>query len=228
MTTMNDATLHEAIISGFLKNQRPPTVVEIAERFQCEEAHARQALRALADNHGVVLHPNADEIWIAHPFSAAPTTCVVTSGHRKWWGNCAWCSLGLVHLAGGSATIETRLGGIDEHAIIRIEKGELLDTDYVVHFPIPMKQAWDNVLYTCSIQLLFRDEAQVDAWCVARGIPKGDVRPIEQIWTFAREWYGRHADSDWKKWTVREAIEIFSRHHLAGPVWALAEGGARF
>lgn len=225
---MNDASLHEAIISGFLEQQRPPTVLEIAKRFRCDEAQARQALRALADNHGVVLHPHSDEVWIAHPFSTAPTTCVVKSGTRKWWGNCAWCSLGLAHLAGGSATIETRLGAMEDHAVIRIENGKLLDTDYVVHFPIPMKQAWDNVVYTCSVQLLFRDEAQVDEWCATRGIAKGDVRPIEQIWEFARQWYARHADADWTKWTVHEAIELFARHHLSGPVWALANQAARF
>lgn len=152
-----------------------------ASRFRCDEIDARHGLRALADNHGVVLHPESDDIWVAHPFSAAPTTCVVRSGDRKWWGNCAWCSLGLVHLAGGSATIETRLGAIDDHATVRIENGKLLDTDFVVHFSIPMQRAWDNVIYTCSVMLLFRNEAQVDDWCAARGIPKGDVRPIEQV-----------------------------------------------
>ncbi|MCD9230796.1 GntR family transcriptional regulator, partial [Ralstonia pseudosolanacearum] len=63
---MNDASLHEAIISCFLEHQRPPTVREIAERFNRDEAQVRQALRALADNHGVVLHPHSDEVWIAH------------------------------------------------------------------------------------------------------------------------------------------------------------------
>ena len=129
---------------------------------------------------------------------------------------------------GGSATIETRLGAIDDRATIRIENGKLLDTDYVVHFPIPMKQAWNNVVYTCSVQLLFRDEAQVDEWCTARGIQKGDVRPIEQVWNFATKWYGRHADVDWTKWTVREAIEIFARHNLDGPVWTLSDEAKRF
>lgn len=225
---MTDASLHQAIISGFLKQQRPPTVREIAERFHCDAGQARRALRTLADNHGVVLHPNTDEVWIAHPFSAAPTTCVVKSGTRTWWGNCIWCSLGVAHLAGGSATIETRLGAIGEHAAIRIENGKLLDRDYVVHFPIPMRQAWDNVVYTCSIQLLFRHEAQVEEWCATRGIPKGDVRPIEQVWRFAAEWYARHADADWSKWTRKEAAEIFARHHLSGPVWVLGDEAGRF
>ena len=129
---------------------------------------------------------------------------------------------------GGSATIETRLGAIDDRATIRIENGKLLDTDYVVHFPIPMKQAWNNVVYTCSVQLLFRDEAQVDEWCTARGIQKGDVRPIEQVWNFATKWYGRHADVDWTKWTVREASEIFACHNLDGPVWTLSDEAKRF
>lgn len=225
---MDNASLHAAIITFFLENQRPPTVREIAARFRCSETQARAGLRALAEYHGAVLHPNSDEIWVAHPFSAAPTTCVVRSGSRAWWGNCAWCSLGLAHLAGGTATIETRMGALDDSATIRIENGKLLDTDYVVHFPIPMRNAWDNVLYTCSIMLLFRNEAQVDAWCAARGIPKGDVRPIAQIWAFATEWYARHADVDWQKWTGREASGIFQRHGLTGPIWKLAEATERF
>lgn len=45
---MNDASLHEAIISGFLEHQRPPTILEIAERFQCDEVQARDALTTTA------------------------------------------------------------------------------------------------------------------------------------------------------------------------------------
>jgi len=225
---MNNSRLHEAIISFFLERQRPPAIGEVASRFGCSEIDARAGLRALAEYHGVVLHPHSDEVWVAHPFSAAPTTCVVRAGSRRWWGNCAWCSLGLAHLAGGTATIETRLGAIDDHVTIRIDNGRLIDTDFVVHFPIPMRNAWDNVIYTCSIMLMFRDEAQVDDWCASRGIPKGDVRPIEQVWSFATEWYGRHANADWRKWSMREAAELFKRHGLTGPTWSLSEDAERF
>jgi hypothetical protein len=225
---MNDSTLHELIISFFLHHQRAPSIREIASRFECDEIDARRGLRVLAENHGVVLHPKSDEIWVALPFSAAPTACVVRSGARSWWGNCAWCSLGVARLAGGTATVETRIGAVDDHATIRIERGRVLDTDFVVHFPIPMRQAWDNVIYTCSVMLLFRNEGQIDEWSVARGIPKGDVRPIEQVWSFAAEWYGRHADPNWTKWSTREAAEIFARHGLTGPIWTLSDDGGRF
>lgn len=225
---MNNSSLHAAIISFFLGNQRPPTISEVALRFHCDETEARKGLKALAEYHGVVLHPNSDEIWVAHPFSAAPTTCVVRAGPCAWWGNCAWCSLGLAHLAGGTAAIETRIGAIGDYATIRIENGKLIDTDFVVHFPMPMRKAWDNVIYTCSIMLMFRNESEVDDWCASRGIPKGDVRPVEQIWAFATEWYARHADADWSKWSAREAAEMFKRHGLTGPIWTLSEDSERF
>lgn len=225
---MNDAALHEAIVASFLQFERPPTIRELSARFECSAVETREGLRGLADRHGVVLQPHSDEVWVAHPFSAAPTTFVVRAGERRWWGNCAWCSLGVAHLAGGTATIETRIGALEEAVTIRIVDGELRDSDYVVHFPVPMSRAWENVIYTCSVMLLFRDDAQVGEWCATRGIVKGDVRPLEQVWRFATEWYGRHADADWTKWSTGEAAEIFARHGLSGPTWALDDDAGRF
>lgn len=82
---MNHSSLHEAIITSFLERERAPAVAELAARFCCGQEQIRSSLRALADYHGVVLHPHNDEVWVAHPFSAAPTTCVVRSGPRAWW-----------------------------------------------------------------------------------------------------------------------------------------------
>ena len=65
---------------------------------------------------------------------------------------------------------------------LRFKDQVLLDTDYVIHFPVPMTKVWDNVIYTCSVQLLFRNEKEVDEWCKVRGVPRGDVRPVQQIW----------------------------------------------
>ena len=140
----------------------------------------------------------------------------------------AWSSLGVAALAGGAATIETRVGALEAPVTIRIEEATLIDSDYVVHFPIPMHRAWDNVIYTCSVMLLFQSEAQVDDWCAARGVAKGDVRPLEQIWRFAADWYGRHASPTWIKGTVPQAIARFATHHLTGPTWRLADRDERF
>ncbi len=225
---LTNSTLHHWILQTIVSRGHAPTVVELSDRFSTSEPAMAASLQALADYHGVALHPDSSEIWVAHPFSLAPTGFTVVAGERRWWGTCAWCSLGVVALVGGTATISTQLAWSGRQVQVRIEDSQLLDADYVVHFPIPMTAAWDNVIYTCSMMLLFADSAAVAKWCRHHGKPQGDVRPIEQIWHFSQEWYGRHLDRDWTKWSVTEAAEIFARHGLSGPIWDLPDEGDRF
>jgi len=227
-TQLNNSTLHHAIVDTMLERGWVPSASELSERFGVDRGRIRTALDDLAEYHGVVLHPGSGEVWVVHPFSTAPTGFLVRAGEMEWWGNCAWCSLGIAELAGRTATITTALGAAGRQVTVRIREGEVLDKDFVIHFPIKMVKAWDNVLFTCSMMLLFEDEAQVDRWCVKRGKTRGDVRPVEQIWRFAAEWYGRHRDPNWVKWTPDQAAEIFVRHGLAGPIWELPTGGDRF
>jgi len=105
---------------------------------------------------------------------------------------------------------------------------KLVDDDYVIHFPIKMKEAWDNVIYTCSVMLLFRNEMEVEEWCERSGIPKGDVQSAAKIFEFAGEWYGRHRSENWVKWNLQEACEIFERHGLNNEIWQIASGEKRF
>ncbi len=225
---LDNASLHHAILTDVVERGCAPSPEELAQRFERSREDVSAALHALMEYHGVVLHPNSDEIWVVHPFSMAPTSFLVRSGQHEWWGNCAWCSLGIAELVGGTATITTALGAVGRQVTVTIERGKLLDKGYVVHFPVPMKKAWDNVIYTCSMMLLFETEADVETWCAKRRIPKGDVRPIEQIWSYAREWYGRHLDPGWHKWTANEAAVLFRRHGLDGPIWEVAIGNGRF
>jgi hypothetical protein len=55
----------------------------------------------------------------------------------------------------------------------------------------------------------------------------GAVAPIVQVMDLGREWYARHAYPDWRKWTVREAAEIFRKVGFVGDFWEIptTEGG---
>ena len=198
------STLHHFIVQTIIDRCYAPTVKELTERFACPVENVEQCMVQLEEAHGVVTHPASSEVWVIHPFALAPTNFIVRSGNREYWGNCAWCSLGVAALIAkdDDVSITTALGAVGEQVSIRINGEELLDTDYVIHFPIPMRRAWENVHYTCSLMQLFRRESDVDAWCTRHGIAKGDVRPVEQMWRFAREWYGKHADVEWRKWTA--------------------------
>ena len=227
-TPLTHGVLHAAIARHFVEHGTAPTIAQLSAQFALDRAAVSNALQALADYHGVVLHPTSREIWAMHPFSAAPTAFWVESGGRGWWGNCAWCALGIVALLDADATITTTLGGESEQVVLRIQDGAISPADHRVHFPIPMARAWDNVTYTCSTMLVFASDAAVDMWCARHAMPRGDVQSLASVWPFAQAWYGRHLDPAWTKWTTDEARALFARVGLTGPTWALPTTDERF
>lgn len=213
--------LHHELIRGLVGSGRVPSNARLAELLACSERDVAASLEDLAAEHGVVLHPNSARVWAIHPFSLAPTPFFVESGGKSWWGNCAWCSLGIAVLIGQRCVITTTLGAEGEQVRLTVADGRVTPRDFVVHFPIPMTRVWENVVYACSTMLLFRDEARVAAWSDRHQIPMGDIQPVMTVLELAKRWYGEHARLDWRKKSIAEARKIFDDLGLTHPIWAL-------
>lgn len=225
---MNNSILHYTVIRYIVDHGYGPTTVELAELLKVSIDEVKKGLIDLADYHGVVLHPDSEDIWIIHPFSLAPTNFIVKNNGKQWWGNCAWCSLGVAALLKGKIDIITSIGAEGEKLEFSIEDGKLNRQDLFIHFPIRMRNAWDNVIFTCSTILIFENEKQVDAWCTRHRIQRGDIQPIENIWEFSKVWYGSHLNPNWEKWSTEQAIEIFNKFNLTNEIWELPVSKGRF
>lgn len=198
-----------------------PDVKGLSQLLNCSDKDAIGGLRALADNHAIVLHPGTSEIWVAHPFALFPTLFWVKSGDKQWWSNCTWCSLGVASLTKNDTDVYTKLKGEVEPLKIEIRNGRIAQDGFVVHFPIPAAHFWDNVIYTCSMMLVFRDENEIDAWCKQHNKPKGEVLPITQVWELAKVWYGNYLDPNFKRKTKEVAENIFESVGLTSTFWKL-------
>lgn len=222
------SVLHYTIIKGIIEHGFAPDINDLATTLHSTTEEVITALYKLQDYHGVVLHPNEPKIWVIHPFSLAPTNFYVESKSGEWWGNCAWCSLGIAALLNEDVKIRTTIGAETKTININIVGGVIQEKQYYVHFPIAMKHAWDNVIYTCSNMLIFETESEIDAWTQKHNIPKGDVQPIEVIWDFSKKWYGNHLNPDWKKWSIKEAKSMFAEFNLNHSIWKLEDSKERF
>jgi len=223
-----NGTLHHAIIRHILDHGHAPSRQQLSGILGLPEPAVTAALNRLAEDHGVVLHPHQPEIWVIHPFSLAPTSFWVRSGDRAWWGNCGWCSLGIASLLDQDVTISTSFGAEGRPVDLHIRDGRIVEGDYLIHFPTPMRQCWDNVIYACSTMLVFEHEAEVDDWCRRHRIPRGDTQPLGHFWEFAKAWYGKHLDPQWRKWSNEEADALFRRFGLGGDTWEIPRSGSRF
>ncbi len=110
--TPDPSRLHHAIMESFVERGVAPTTADLAEALSVSEPEVEAALRALDDAHGVVLHPGSTDIWVAHPFSAAPSAFVVRSTDTTWWAPCAWCALGVAAVVEGDVEIVRAMGAV--------------------------------------------------------------------------------------------------------------------
>ena len=67
----------------------------------------------------------------------------------------------------------------------------------------------------------FRSEAHVDRWLEQRGLPRGAVFSLEQLWGLADAWYADRLAPDWQRRTAAEAEAVFAGLGLAGDFWRL-------
>jgi hypothetical protein len=220
--------LHYELIRALLDTHACPTNSELADRLGTTVSGVEDLLRELEAIHAVVLHPNICEPWVLHPFSLTPTIHWVEGSTGGWWAPCIWCAFGVAALAGGEARIHTRLGAELETVTIPVRDGHPETPDPLwAHFAIPPAKAWQNVHQHCALVLPFRSPEAIDEWCGRYGQPRGEAVPLHQVGDLARRWYGRHADPDWHKWSVKEAQDIFHASGLVSSFWNLGarEGG---
>ena len=145
---MDDLSLRRHVYRTIADTGHAPTVAEIAELVGGPEAAAEHLAR-LDDRHFVVLGDDG-EIAMALPFAARPTGHRVQAGDRRWWANCAWDALAIPAALHTDATIAARWLDDDSPVDLRIEDGRPVGeaVDGLIHFTIPARHWWDDIVET--------------------------------------------------------------------------------
>jgi hypothetical protein len=84
---------------------------------------------------------------MAHPFSGVPTAFRVEAGDRIYWANCSWDALGIPAALHADARIEAPIGD-SESMRFAIEAGQVKGWHGVVHFPLPFRHWYDDLIET--------------------------------------------------------------------------------
>jgi hypothetical protein len=216
-----ESRIHQALMRSFVDRGCASSAEQIAADLQVSCGEVVAGLHRLHAGHGLVLHPGSNSVWVAHPFSASPTGVWVASGSRGWWAPCIWCGLGIVALAAPDADVHLRIAGESKAATILLRDGQLASEELVIHFPIPARHAWDNVVHWCATVLPFERAEDVAPWCARHELPQGAILPLRTVFALAQAWYGPYLEPDWEKWTRAEAQAIFERVGLQGEHWQL-------
>lgn len=194
---------------------------DVAVRFRITKDEALHSLRQLHDQHLIVLDNDRTNIVMAHPWAAKNLGFVVASSRQKWWGGCAWDSFAIPSLINETCLIATRCPACGNALAINIDPDKPPDnaTDWVAHFLVPVTKMWNDVIYSCSNQLLFCNRNHVEEWLRKTENTFGTVLDLPTLWTLATEWYRGRMTPEYRRRTADEAAEFFGSIGLKGDFW---------
>ena len=125
-----------------------PTTANLIDILGVSLEEINSSLHRLNSNHALVLHPDTNQIWMAHPFSAVPTPYPVKTSEITYYANCAWDALGIPALLKVDSITETTCIDCQENLTIGISGNDLIGSHYVIHFAVPPRHFYDDVGFT--------------------------------------------------------------------------------
>jgi hypothetical protein len=143
-----DWQIRQFVYEYFVEHERPPAYEEAAQRFDLALEEGLRAYRRLDAHHALFLEPGAGTVRMAHPLSAVPTPYRVASGGKHYWANCAWDSLGIPAMLHDDAEIAASLATTGEEANYGVRGGRLQAGAFFVHFPLPFRRWYDDLIHT--------------------------------------------------------------------------------
>jgi hypothetical protein len=143
-----DSRVRLSVYRHFIRTGRAPSQEETARAVSHPARDSRAALRRLAAHHALVLQDGADEVLRAAPFWAVPTRFHVEVGKRFYWGSCIWDALGIPVMLGKNARILAACGCCDHNLTLEVRNGALAKVRGVVHFAVPARHWYDNIVFT--------------------------------------------------------------------------------
>ena len=132
----------------FADTTRAPSVDETAARFALTHEEAASAYEALHERHVFFLNPGTHDILMANPFSNVETPFRVHVDGKTYFANCAWDSLGIPAALHSDADMEAACAQSGEPIMLQVRDGRVLESDVLVHFLVPFKRWYDDLVYT--------------------------------------------------------------------------------
>jgi hypothetical protein len=143
-----DWEMRSFVYAHIVEHGLPPLAEQAAAEFDIETGEARATYERLHERHAFFLDAETREVRMAFPFSAIPTQFLVRANDRWYSANCAWDMLGVPAALHSDAEIEAEYAGDGSPAYLSVENGRLRGDDGIIHFPLPLRHWYDDLVFT--------------------------------------------------------------------------------
>jgi hypothetical protein len=136
------------VYNHFADTTHPPSAEDTARHVNIEIEEARTLYKELHNHHAFFLEPDTLNIRMANPFSGVPTDFKVHVNGKTYFANCAWDMLGVPATLQSDAIIDAVCTESSDPVQLEIRDGKVINSELLVHFPLPFSRWYDDLIFT--------------------------------------------------------------------------------
>lgn len=214
------------IFDYFEKNETSPVLEQIMLKFELDRHEAFKTLQELEAAHHIYLVPGTQRILMAWPFSsvATPFRVRLAKEKREYFANCAWDAVAFHVMLQKEQSIMSYCHHCAEEINIRLKDQKRVPSSLnnpLVYLALPAAKWWENILSTCSNNMVFFSSHEHLADWSKSTATTGEALTIEQTLKLSVPFYHKKMNTDYVRPSRDETIALFQSLHLTGDFWKI-------
>jgi hypothetical protein len=201
---------------------------QIMRKFRLDRASAFKTLVDLQSARHIALLPGTQRILMAFPFSSivTPFRVKVAGKDKEYFANCAWDAVAIHVALGKEQWISSYCHHCSEDIKIHLKDQTRVsaqsDSQPRVYLALPASKWWENILLTCSNNMVFfSSKDHLDQWKRTGSVTGGEALTIEQTLRLSVPIYKDKMSLDYARPSREQTIAHFQSLGLTSEFWKI-------
>jgi hypothetical protein len=216
------------ILEHFEEHTTAPVLEQIMRRFELDRSSAFKVLSDLQSARHIALLTGTQRILMAFPFSSivTPFRVKVAGKDKEYFANCAWDAVAIHVALGKEQWISSYCHHCSEDVKIHLKDqrviSQLSDNQPIVYLALPASKWWENILLTCSNNMVFfSSKNHLAEWINSGSQTGGEALTIEQTLRLSVPIYKTKMSLDYARPSREQTIAHFQSLGLTSDFWKI-------
>jgi hypothetical protein len=201
---------------------------QIMRKFRLDRASAFRVLIDLQSARHIALLTGTQRILMAFPFSSivTPFRVKVAGKDKEYFANCAWDAVAIHVALEKEQWISSYCHHCSEDIKIHLKDQKMIpqqpNSQPLVYLALPASKWWENILLTCSNNMVFfSSKNHLAEWIKSSGQTGGEALTIEQTLRLSVPIYKTKMSLDYARPSRDQTIVHFQSLGLTSDFWKI-------
>src|SRR5690348_13343262 len=221
-------SVRKYIFEHFEEHAIAPVLEQIMRKFGLDRSSAFKVLEDLQSARHIALLTGTQRILMAFPFSSivTPFRVKVAGKEKEYFANCAWDAVAIHVALGREQWISSYCHHCSEDIKIHLKDQKMVpqqsDNQPLIYLALPASKWWENILLTCSNNMVFfSSKKHLAEWTQSGSQVGGEALTIEQTLKLSVPIYKTKMSLDYARPSRDQTIAHFQSLGLTGDFWKI-------